>query len=331
MAPRSQVRWAPWLCVLSLMSTVASATPLPSIAVIDFEPRGMEAYEAAIIAERFRGQLVKSGLFRVMERGQMEAVLQEQGFQNSGACTDASCVVEMGQLLAVQKMVTGSVGKIGTIYTVDVKVIDIATGQIQMTHSEDVRGSVEEVLLTAVPRISDHVIKETTSMGMTVGYLTVTSQPAGATVTIDGKEVGTTPVSKVESEAGKHKVEVAMEGYVTQERTLTLAKGRTEELSFTLSPTKELLASQKEQASEKRKKIGSVLRWGGVALGVAGVGAAAYFWIDADGKYEDYSNGTDSGELPGMYEDASSSATYGNLSAVAGGVGLVALGVSFAF
>lgn len=319
------------LTLLAAASTLSWAADQITIAVIDFEARGIAPHEAAIIAERVRGNLVKSGLYKVMERGQMEAVLQEQGFQNSGACTDASCVVEMGQLLAVKKILNGSVGKIGSMYTVDIKVIDIKTGQITLTHSEDVKGSVESVLLEAVPRITERLTKEATSAANTGSYLSVESSPAGASVTLDGKEIGTTPVKGMEVEAGKHKVVVALEGYVSQERTVTLVKGRNEQMAFTLSATRELLASQQQQSEAKKKTVGKVLRWTGVGIGVAGIGAATAMWLLADSANQDYLEATSTADASASGEDMDAFALYGNISAIAGGVGVVALGVSFAF
>ncbi len=302
-----------------------------SIAVIDFEPRGVEPHEAAIIADRFRGQLVRSGIFQVMERGQMEAVLKEQGFQNSGSCTDASCVVEMGQLLSVNSIATGSVGKIGTMYTVDVKVIDIKTGQIRMTMSKDVKGAIEDVLTTAVPSMCDDMVREVSAAAVNVGYVTVTSSPSGAAVLLDLKEVGTTPVKGLEAESGSLRVDVRLQGYAPQQRDAQVVKGQALELDFSLSPTSELLAEQKEQAGARRKKLGRVFRWAGAVVAVAGAGAAAVLWADANSTYDDYSASHDPDELPGLWDGAQSSATYGNISAIVGCVGAIALGVSFAF
>ena len=45
-----------------------------------------------------------SGCFRVIERTEMDNILREQGFQKSGACDDENCLVEVGQLLGVNRM-----------------------------------------------------------------------------------------------------------------------------------------------------------------------------------------------------------------------------------
>ena len=64
--------------------------------------------------------------------------------------------------------------------------------------------------------------------------LTVSSQPLGATVLIDGKEVGPTPWSD-EVKPGDRKVAVALEGYKPDERKVPVVAGRDADVSFALA------------------------------------------------------------------------------------------------
>jgi hypothetical protein len=82
----------------------------------------------------------------VMERSQMQEILKEQGFQQSGVCTDEGCMVEMGKLLGVQQLVGGSIGKLGSMYLVNLRCIDVKTAKIVAVVSEDVKGGIEEVV-----------------------------------------------------------------------------------------------------------------------------------------------------------------------------------------
>jgi len=69
-----------------------------TIAVIDFDARDISASEVATLTDRFRDELTKTNQYTVIERGKMEEVLREQGFQQSG-CSSDECVVEVGQLI----------------------------------------------------------------------------------------------------------------------------------------------------------------------------------------------------------------------------------------
>ena len=101
------------------------------IAVIDLSNTGgLSQQESVTLTNRLRSMLVRTDAFIVLERGKMEGILQEQGFQQSG-CTSTECVVEMGKMLNVQKIISGSIGKVGKIYTIDISLIDIKTARIE--------------------------------------------------------------------------------------------------------------------------------------------------------------------------------------------------------
>jgi hypothetical protein len=99
-------------------------------------------------------EFFKTGSVDVMERDQMSEILKEQGFQQSGACSNEACMIEMGQILGVQKLVTGSIGRVGSMYLLNIRMIDIKTAKITRTVSEDVKGDLEEVVgrLSSVAR-----------------------------------------------------------------------------------------------------------------------------------------------------------------------------------
>ncbi len=124
-----------------LLTTLAYAQT--TIAVIDFEARNISAGEVATLTDRFRDELTKTNQYTVIERGKMEEVLREQGFQQSG-CTSDECVVEVGQLVGVQQMVGGSIGKVGNVFTLSARIINVESGTIlnvtNYDHSGDIGG-----------------------------------------------------------------------------------------------------------------------------------------------------------------------------------------------
>ena len=65
--------------------------------------------------------------------------------------------------------------------------------------------------------------------------LSISSQPGGAGVAIDGKRVGSSPWEG-ELPAGPHRVQVALEGYVAQERRVVLRPEQALPISFALQP-----------------------------------------------------------------------------------------------
>ena len=160
------------LLVLFFMFTNAEQKK-PTIAVLNLKPAsGVKKGEADIITDRLRIELFKTGNVDIMEREEMQTVLKEQGFQQSGACSDEGCLVEMGQLLGVQLIVTGSIGKLGTLYLLNFRSIYIQTAKISQVVSRDIDGDIEKVVtelsdiawqLTGSKRVSKPAPKKTTS------------------------------------------------------------------------------------------------------------------------------------------------------------------------
>lgn len=215
--------------LLMLVVTAFSQSARLNIAVNDLSGKGIKQTEAEIISERLRSELLNTGVFKVMERNDMASVLKEQGFQQTGACDEASCLVEVGQLLGVERMVAGSVGKIATMHTISLRMINVATGEIMFTVNEDYQGDLTGVLTTAVGNAARKLaggaggeIAKAAMSGKT-GDLYVITTPSGASVEIDGKKVaGESPLTLKGIAAGERRIVVRKAEFYGS-KTVTLA------------------------------------------------------------------------------------------------------------
>ena len=127
------------------------------VAAADFEGRGLEQGEGSTLSDAFRSYLINTNAFRVMERGKMDEVLKEQGFQSSGACSDEACIVEMGQLLGVDNILAGSIGRVGGTYSVNVRFISVKTGEITRTVTKLFKGEIDGLLSDVLPDIANEL------------------------------------------------------------------------------------------------------------------------------------------------------------------------------
>lgn len=75
----------------------------------------------------------------------MEAILTEQGFQQSG-CSSNECLVQAGMVLGVQLMVGGTVGRLGYTFTVDVRLFNVETAEIITAETRTHQGAVDGLL-----------------------------------------------------------------------------------------------------------------------------------------------------------------------------------------
>ena len=124
----------------------------PNIAVLDLAAKGVDSVEASVLSEKLRGEFINSGRFQVIERGAVDEVLREQGFQQSG-CTSNECVAHAGQLLGVKYMVAGSIGKIEQTYLLSVRLINASNGKIEASAQKEISGSLVEMLKTGAAEV----------------------------------------------------------------------------------------------------------------------------------------------------------------------------------
>ncbi len=117
-----------------------------NVAVADLNAFSVTTNEALTLGEQLRTSLVQTKYFRIVSRNDMVAVLEEQNFQRSGACDDSQCLVEMGKLLAVRKIVGGTIGRVGDTFSVTVRMVEVETGEILFTSSRKAKGEVDQLI-----------------------------------------------------------------------------------------------------------------------------------------------------------------------------------------
>ena len=134
-------------------STAQPAGPLPLITVLDFSIENMPKSDGRLIVDLVFSALVSARKFRVLDRGQRDNILKEVEFSLS-ACADEKCQLEIGRLLAADRIVVGSLGKVGQRYILNAKMLDVRTGEAVSTAYklfgtlEQLVDGAEEVALT---------------------------------------------------------------------------------------------------------------------------------------------------------------------------------------
>ena len=86
------------LLLIMYINIIIAQDKRPSVAVLDFDAKGIPTYEAETLTERLRSEIANTNAVRLTDRKLLEKILQEQGLQQSG-CTTDECAAEVGQLL----------------------------------------------------------------------------------------------------------------------------------------------------------------------------------------------------------------------------------------
>jgi Curli production assembly/transport component CsgG len=147
----------------SAAGTDSTQVRLSTAAVLDFQGRGVSWSDAKVLTDRFRVELFQRKAYRMLEREKMNEVLKEQGFQQSGACEQNECAVEVGKLLGVQKMITGMISHIGSTWTVTARVVDVQNGEILQTAVLDRSGDVDGLLQPGMADLAERLRDASTS------------------------------------------------------------------------------------------------------------------------------------------------------------------------
>lgn len=127
------------------------------IAVIELKGE-ITASESVTLTGKVINEILKTGKYIILERSQMDEILTEQGFQQTG-CTNAECAVEIGQLLGVKKIMFGNIGKVGKIYSISLKIVNVQTGEIVKSSFIEFKGTLEDVLTKGIIEAVNDLLK----------------------------------------------------------------------------------------------------------------------------------------------------------------------------
>lgn len=185
-----KVRCAIWMAAFGFLAS----SPLSGqefqkikIAVLDFQQQG-EGFASsdmgAMVAEWFITALVKEGRFDVVERGLLNKVLEEQKLAMTGM-VDPNTATQLGRLLGVKVIISGSVMRLEDIIEINARIIDVESASII---------TAENVKSTTATRLEDLVIQMSEKIIMDFpleGYVVLRD---GNRVKIDlGKRMGVKP------------------------------------------------------------------------------------------------------------------------------------------
>lgn len=127
--------------IIMLTVLALAMTPLyakKSIAVLPFTAKqGVNQNAADLAADAFRVALFDRDAYTVLDRANMEDTLAEQGRSLSETCDNTQCAIELGQVLKMQYMVTGTLSKVGERYYLSISVVNVTTSEVDKSSQEE--------------------------------------------------------------------------------------------------------------------------------------------------------------------------------------------------
>lgn len=133
------------------------AEPIAKIAVLSFRDTASNGHSYGdVLSEMITTAFIKSKYFELIERSQIQKVLEEQQFSVSGS-VDSDTAIELGRILGVDYLVVGSVARLGTLFEIDVRFIETRSGKGLLAESASCRG--EEGLRPTLNKMTDIIIQ----------------------------------------------------------------------------------------------------------------------------------------------------------------------------
>lgn len=123
------------LLALTVATSSWAADAKKTVAIADFTSTNAPAGESVALSQLVRSAVVRSNAFIVVDKKNMDSLLAEQAFQQTG-CTSQECAVKLGKILNVQKMVVGDYTLMGNVRYLMVQLVDVESGQIEKSTTE---------------------------------------------------------------------------------------------------------------------------------------------------------------------------------------------------
>ncbi len=193
------------------------------VAVLEMDPIGLSEQEGRILTQRLTSEIINADVYFVVERTNLEKILEEQKFQHSG-CTDSECAVEIGQLVNANYIVIGTASKFGSTYTIDVRMIDVAMGNAISTAVYNHKGELDDLVTDGIVSVArelcglDFKFKE--KKKKTGVVLKINSEPQGADVFIGADKYNQTPLTLTDFPTGKHSIRLELDGYANYDKII---------------------------------------------------------------------------------------------------------------
>jgi TolB-like protein len=121
--------------LLVVARTVLAQDTRPLVVVFDFAATELSDGQVRILTDYISDKLVDSKAFRVINREQRQNAMSEIGFAASGLSKD-ELHLRVGQFLAADYLLDGSIGRIGTRYLLNLKFVDVKSAVTLSTASE---------------------------------------------------------------------------------------------------------------------------------------------------------------------------------------------------
>jgi len=184
-------------------------------------------------------------------------------------CTSTTCLAEIGELVAAKRFVKARVDAAGSTYLIELELLSAEAEGAVISRVE--RDCTVCSIMEANNSMSEAARDLLRAKDVESVPLLVNSSPSGATVAVDGVDVGRTPFEG-ELGPGEHQVSVSLDGYADSYRTVEVeARGSAQPVEIELTLTSEKALVDQVTTERPFKTLKWVAGGGSVAALTTGI------------------------------------------------------------
>ena len=236
-------RYSTLLAALGVLflTSIAQAAPDVSIAVLGLEPVEVPESLAQQLTDALRQRASSTSGVRTVQGKDLIEVKMVFGCDGELP----ACMAQAGKTLGADKLLYGTIKKAPgkNNVTVALKLLDVKTAVVEKFVNDTV--SKRELAASNVNAVAARWFGQLVEIEAKP-TLTVTSDPSGANVSVDGQSSGRTPLTLRDLSAGPHTVTVTMAGRQPFSRTVDLRPGAAQDVVATLEAEPPPVVAHKE-------------------------------------------------------------------------------------
>ena len=208
---------AAWLSYAATAAP-APAPELPGLVVLSLRADPTDQGRAGVLDELLLAEIEKYGRYKVLGMSDVKAMVGFDKIKDVMGCDDVSCAVQLGGALGVRYIVAGSVTSLEGDIIITLKMLDVQAAVVLDRATADARNNPHNY-----PDLIARAVAQLDPIAAVMnGSAVLDSDPRGATLFVDGKEVGAAPQTLTLA-PGKHEVRGTLDGYLESTQPFTVA------------------------------------------------------------------------------------------------------------
>lgn len=113
-----------------------------------------------LLGDALAGELRRRSGIAVLTQSDIAALLGVEKTRQMLGCSESGCMAEIGGALGADRVIHGSLGRVGGSLVVNLSALDARKASAAASVSERLRGAADEAFLDALPAIADALLAE---------------------------------------------------------------------------------------------------------------------------------------------------------------------------